>query len=277
MIATCPLCERQYELPPRSKLGRHTTVRCQGCERVFSVDEALSGPSELTEPDVLDDPTEKEVEEEAAMEDDDEIEQDDERPKKKRARKASADDDTPRGTSAAQFALRAVFGVTLGYAVLSIYLVTHPERVRSVLGSIPIVGDQLTQTKLGPEQIQLTEVKGEYRRVQGDALVFVLSGVAINNAPIPVRAVQIKGRVIGGREDSVAAFCGTQPHDVERYSVPELNMLQSLERPPAGWVLGPGQQAPFLLVFTNPPPALREFTAEVATVQRTRPDEATGA
>ncbi len=170
-----------------------------------------------------------------------------------------------------------MLGVTLGYGVFSIYLYTHPANLRSVLGRVPIVGASFAEPQLGPEQVQLTGVKGEYRQVQGNAVVFVVSGVAINNAPVAVRGVQIKARATGAREDSVLVYCGTQPHDVERYSVPELQMLQSLERPPAGWMLGPGQQTPFLLVFANPPPALREFTAEVTAVQRTRTDDAQGA
>ncbi len=264
MTAVCPSCGTRFNLPPRSKLKSTQALRCSRCDHVFPFDEAVEEPMLLDEPaeDFRLDDAEDEGDDDAA---------DDGAPRRKRrpARKAAPEEAGPAQTSAPLFAVRATLGVTIAYAVFSIYLYTHPTRVRALVGDIPVVGERLTETHLGPESIQLAEVKGDYRRVQSDALVFVVSGIAINNSPVPVRGVQIKGRVVGAREDSVIVFCGVQAHDVEKYSVPELNMLQSLERPPTGWTLGPGQQAPFAIVFTSPPPALREFTAEVAAVQRT--------
>ena len=271
MIAACPECDTRYRLPARSKLGSRATFRCSRCEHVFSMDEAVTGPSELGEAALVaeaDDP----VEEAELMDESDEPK----RAKRKRPA-AAAEVDEPSGPTAAQFGLRALFGVSLGYAVLSIYLYTHPQRLMTSLSPLPVIGRYFADAQLGPEHIQLTEVKGEYRRVQGEAPVFVISGIAINNAAVAVRGLQIKGQVTGARQDSIVVFCGTQPHDIERYSVPELQMLQSLERPPTGWNLPPGQQTPFLVVFTSPPPALREFSAQVSGVQRTRTDDPQGA
>jgi predicted Zn finger-like uncharacterized protein len=274
MIAACPECETRYRLPTGTKRGSRATFRCSRCEHVFSIDEAVTGPIELGEGALVDDDPQDDsgVEEAELMGETDEAKP----AKRKRAPKAAGAEQVS-GPSAAQFGLRALFGVSLGYAVLAIYLYTHPQRLIATFGPLPIIGRYFADAQLGPGNIQLTEVKGEYRRVQGETPVFVISGVAINNAAVPVRALQIKGRVIGAREDSIVVFCGTQPHDIERYSIPELQMLQSLERPPTGWSLGPGQQTPFLVVFTSPPPALREFTAQVAGVQRTRIDDAQGA
>ena len=124
------------------------------------------------------------------------------RPKRKRAAKVTEADE-PSGSTAAQFGLRALFGVSLAYAVLSIYLYTHPRRLATSLAPLPVIGRYFADAQLGPEHIQLTEVKGEYRRVQGDAPVFVISGIAINNAAVPVRGLQIKGQVIGARQDTI--------------------------------------------------------------------------
>ena len=271
MIAACPECETRYRVPTRSKLGRQSTFRCARCEHVFSVEEAIEGPIELDDAALAPDDDLEAEETELMAETDDEPT----RPKRKRPPRA-AEADPPGGPTAAQFGLRTLFGVSLGYAVCAIYLYTHPRQITATFGQIPLIGAYFGDAQLGPEHIQLAEVKGEYRRVQGDAAVFVISGIAINNAAVPVRGLQIKGKVTGAREDAVVVFCGTQPHDVERYSVPELQMLQSLERPPTGWNLGPGQQTPFLVVFTSPPPALREFSVNVAGVQRTRMDDAQG-
>jgi len=259
MTAVCPSCGTRFHLPPRSKLKATQALRCSRCDHVFAFDEAVEEPMLLDEPAMEDD-----LRDEAEDDDTDEAP-----PRRRRAAPREPRDAVPAQRSAPVFAVRATLGVTLAYAIFSIYLYTHPTRVRALVGGIPVVGERLTESHLGPESIQLSEVKGDYRRVQSDALVFVVSGVAINNSPVPVRGVQVKGRVVGAREDAVIVFCGVEPHDVEKYSVPELNMLQSLERPPAGWTLAAGQQASFAIVFTNPPPALREFTVEVAAVQRT--------
>lgn len=278
MIAACPECETRYQLPQRSQLGTKSTFRCSRCQHVFSAVEALEGPIELDEPSEDDEFEDTPVEEAELMSDAPAKEP---KAKPKRAPRAAAAKDTeeteePSGPSAAHFGMRALLGVTLTYAVFSIYLYTHPKRIPEMFGSIPLVGRYFADQQLGPENIQLAEVKGEYRRVQGDSSVFVISGVAINNSQVAVRSLQIRARVTGAREDSIVVFCGTQPHDVERFSVPELQMLQSLERPPTGWNLPSGQQTPFLVVFTSPPPALREFTAQVANVQRNHPDDTQG-
>ena len=155
---------------------------------------------------------------------------------------------------------------TLLYALLSIYLHTHPEAVRSVLGDLPIIGTSLAEKRLDPSSIQLVNVRGEYQRVKGDRLVFVISGTAINNAPVAVRGIQIEGRISAAEEQRQVAFCGAAPRDVRDLSVREIALLQTLE-PPKDWAVAPGEQTTFLVVFVGPPPNLREFAAEVVAVQ----------
>jgi hypothetical protein len=122
---------------------------------------------------------------------------------------------------------------------------------------------------MSPDSIQLADVQGVYRRVQNDQLVFVISGVAVNNAPVAVRGVQIEGRVVGAREQRQVIFCGTAPRSVEDLSPREIALLQTLE-PPKDWTLGPGEQASFQIVFLQPPPDLKEFSVEVVAVQGRR-------
>jgi hypothetical protein len=185
-----------------------------------------------------------------------------------------ADDDEapapPHGAPTARFALRSLVTVTLAFGLLSIYAYMHRSRVIDLLASIPIVGEQLTLSRLRPAHIQLTDVKGEYTRAGGDTLVFLISGTAVNNASEPVSAIQIKGSIIGGTERERLVYAGAAPHDVHDLSTREIDLLQALE-PPHDWRLLPGEDGDFLVAFVDPPQPLQEFRVEVAAVQRRRP------
>jgi len=173
----------------------------------------------------------------------------------------------PRSTLA--FAVRSMLLVTLGYAVLSVYLYTHPDRLNDALASLPIVGPSLIETQIDPGEIDLIDVHGEYRRVSDGALVFAITGQAVNNSALPVDGVQIRGRITGADTKMQVVFCGTAPRDVEDLSIREISLLQTLA-PPGDWRLEPGSQANFLVAFPDPPDGLTEFTAEVVAVRRRR-------
>lgn len=195
------------------------------------------------------------------------------KPKAEKAAKASKKDAEaakaarPRSTLA--FAVRCMLIVTLGYAVLSVYLYTHPDKLTDALAALPIVGPSLIETQLDPGEIELIDVHGGYRRVRDGALVFAITGQAVNNSPLPVDGVQILGRLVGGETRRQVVFCGTAPKDVEDLTMREISLLQTLA-PPGDWRLEPGGQANFLVAFPEPADGLTEFTAEVVAVRRRR-------
>jgi len=252
MTIECPRCGTVYRRPARAELGADATYRCARCRHVFDVarDEPAVTEDEETghEPEfTFEEEDDAGVEPEAA-------------PVKPEA------PPTARGTSPARFAVRSILLVTLIYAVASVYLYTHPEATREALRGVPVIGTRLTETRLHPSTIQLSDVHGAYQRVQGDRLVFVISGAAVNNSPVPVRSIQVEGRITGAQEQRQVVFCGAAPRDVQDLSLREIALLQTLE-PPKDWALAPGEQTNFLVVFAAPPTDLREFTAEVVAVQ----------
>jgi len=104
-----------------------------------------------------------------------------------------ADEAPVRTRSTTRFALRALLTVIVGYAILSVYAYTHPDTARELLASLPVLGPRMVETRLNPASIQLTNVHGQYQRVKGDQLVFVIVGTAIDNSPVPARAIQVEG------------------------------------------------------------------------------------
>src|SRR5215813_5801480 len=200
MTVRCPQCDTAYRSPPRSQLGAHPTFRCSRCEHVFDPEEAAEEPQ-------LDTVEAEDADEAEALDDD-------------------VPENGPGGTiSIARFAVRSAVVVTLAYSLLSIYLYTHRTRVTDLVASLPMVGSKGAGAPLDPADIQLTDVHGEYVRVQGDRLVFVISGTAVNNAPVPVGAIQIEGRIIGAQEQHQLVFAGAAPRGVEDLSEQEIDLL----------------------------------------------------
>lgn len=246
MTLHCPQCDTAYHVP--AQLGAHPTFRCSRCEHVFEADEALEG-SVAPSPGG----TAADLESADAAE----------------TEAPDTDDEEPVRTKRAVglFALRTLVGSTFLFALLSIYLFTHRGRVAGFLAEIPVVGPELTAKRLSPAHVQLTDVHGTYARVQGDALVFVVTGTAVNNAPVPVHAVEIQARISGTKEERQIVYAGAAPHDVRDLSAREIDLLQTL-RPPRNWRLLPGEDGDFLVAFVDPPVPLKEFSAQVVAVER---------
>ena len=252
MTVECPRCGTLYRPPSRAEAGADTTYRCARCRHVFEA--GADEPAMVSGDD---------DEREFAF--DDEPEDEDTAPDPVVASDVAPGEGRPM-TSPARFALRTLLFVTFSYAVLSVYLYTHPEGVRTAFGGVPLIGARLTEARLRPTAVQLADVKGRYQRVQGDRLVFAISGTAVNNSAVPVRSIQIEGRIAGAQEQRQVVFCGAAPRDVQDLSLREIALLQTLE-PPRDWSLAPGEQADFLVVFASPPTDLHEFGAEVVAVQ----------
>jgi predicted Zn finger-like uncharacterized protein len=257
MTVECPRCGTLYRRPTRSALGADATYRCARCRHVFR---ASDDEPPMLGGDLPDD------EPSFAFDD----EEDDDAPPGPVAEPPEEAPEPPRPrarmTAPARFAVRSMLLVTLLYAVASVYLYTHPDVLRQALHGVPLIGSRLSETRLQPATIQLTNVRGVYERVQGDRLVFVISGTAVNDSPMPVRGIQVEGRIVGARELRQVVFCGAAPREVRDLSLREIALLQTLE-PPKDWTLAPGEQASFLVAFPGPPTDLREFAAEVVAVQ----------
>lgn len=261
MTVRCPKCSTRYRLPPRSTLGRNPTYRCTRCRHVFSPDEEAEAPA-LEDPDDFDaddapaftiepSPSDVDDEEEAVTP----------------SRRIAAT--TPAGPpSPIRATVQTAIVVTIVYAVASIYLHTHPVEGRALLAKIPLIGEDMAATRLHPGNIQLTDVRGDFKRVHGDRLVFVVTGTAINNAPVPVAGVQIEGRLVGGEERRQIVYAGAAPQDVTELGIREIELLQTL-KPTAEWLLKPGEQDRFLVAFVDPPVPLKEFAVEVVAVRGT--------
>ncbi len=260
MTVRCPKCSTRYRLPPRSTLGRNPTYRCTRCRHVFSPEEEAEAPA-------LEDPDDFGADDAPAFTIEPSPSDDDDEEEAMTSPRRSAIATAPVGPpSPIRAAIQTTIIVTIVYAVVSIYLHTHPMESRAWLARIPLIGEDMAETRLHPGNIQLTDVRGDFKRVHGDRLVFVVTGTAINNAPVPVAGVQIEGRLLGGQERRQIVYAGAAPQDVTELGIREIELLQTL-KPTAEWLLKPGEQDRFLVAFVDPPVPLTEFAVEVIAVR----------
>lgn len=161
--------------------------------------------------------------------------------------------------------------VVLAYGALSWTLRSDPELAESLLRKLPFISS-LTEDRLLNRKIVLNEVTGGYQRIKDGGTVFVISGRALNNAPITVHNVQIVGRLFDGdsREvDEKTIFCGNviSTKILRSLTQREVSILQDL-KPPKRFGIAPGDEASFVIVFMQPPNGVAEFSSQVTAAQR---------
>jgi predicted Zn finger-like uncharacterized protein len=157
------------------------------------------------------------------------------------------------------------------YAILALDLLNHPAQAAKLLASVPIVGNMLGEDHLLQTRVQLQDVEGAYQQIKDEHLVFIVSGRAVNAAAESLKGVQIESAVYdqnGKLVETKSIYCGNAMSlkIVKDLSTKEITLLQRLE-PPKRFEIRPGEAAGFSVVFLNPPPALKEFTARVAAAQ----------
>lgn len=161
--------------------------------------------------------------------------------------------------------------VVLAYGALSWTLRSDPELAESLLHKLPFISS-LTEDRLLNRKIVLNEVTGGYQRIKDGGTVFVITGRALNNAPITVHNVQIVGRLFDGDSRQVeekSIFCGNviSTKILRSLTQREVSILQDL-KPPKRFGIAPGDEASFVIVFMQPPNGVTEFSSQVTAAQR---------
>jgi len=99
----------------------------------------------------------------------------------------------------------------------------------------------------------------------------VITGKALNTAPVALRGVQIRGTMYnnaGRAVEEKTIYCGSviSTKVLKDLTPRELSILQKLS-PPKQFALEPGEAATFVIVFMDPPRAAVEFSAQVVAAQ----------
>lgn len=179
------------------------------------------------------------------------------------------------------FSLRPFFvllaALVLSYGVFSLYLFIHPAWTESFLVRLPLVGKVFVADQLSPRKINLINLEGRYQQIKDNKRVFIISGRVVNTAPVAAHSIQVEGRIFndnGGEVERKVIFCGNEVSTkvVENLSTQEISILQKLV-PPKHFGVPPAQTTSFLIIFTDPPADVKEFSCRVVAAQfpRQRP------
>jgi hypothetical protein len=175
-----------------------------------------------------------------------------------------------RGTSTVTPILVFLAVVLAGYGLLTRALFASPMLCDKLVGRLPLIG-RLGDERLLARKVALSDVVGSYQRIKDGKEVFVITGKALNTAPVALRSVQIAGRLYdaGGQAlDEKVIYCGNviSAKVLKDLTPRELSILQKLS-PPKRFMIEPGESSTFVIVFMDPPRAAAEFSAQVAAAQ----------
>lgn len=165
-----------------------------------------------------------------------------------------------------------LFLTVLSYGVLAGALLSDPDMSDRFVRGLPLIGNALGGDRHMYRKIALSDVKGAYQRIRDGKGIFVITGRALNTAPVGLQSVQIVGRLFDdfGKElDKKVIYCGnTISAKVLRDLTPrELSILQQVN-PPRHFIIEPGESSTFVIVFLEPPKGTADFSVQVVAAQR---------
>jgi hypothetical protein len=177
--------------------------------------------------------------------------------------------DSERGTVWALMIFLAA--VLASYGMLTRALFTSPQLCDRLLSRVPLIGS-LGDERLLTRKVALSEITGSYQRIKEGKEVFVITGKALNTAPLALHGVQIAGKLFnreGHELDQKVIFCGNviSTKVLKDLTPREVSILQKLS-PPKRFTIEPGESSTFVIVFMDPPREAVEFSTQVATAQR---------
>lgn len=156
--------------------------------------------------------------------------------------------------------------LVLAYAGVTWSLLAQPARADRWIGRLPGFGRFEPSTLLA-RSVVVAELEGRYERLGDREPAFVARGQVVSNASVSLNDVQVRGQLLAtdGRvlaEKSV--FCGATASSAVLSDLDsrEVSILQRIQPPPR-FALPPGQSAPFVLVFPDPPAEAAEVVASI--------------
>jgi predicted Zn finger-like uncharacterized protein len=161
--------------------------------------------------------------------------------------------------------------VVTGYGMLTSALFANPALSDKLVGRIPLIG-MLGDERLLVRKVALSDVVSNYQRIKDGKDVFVITGRALNTAPVALQGVQIAGKLFdntGAPVDQKVISCGNviSTKVLKDLTPQEVSILQKLS-PPKKFVIEPGESSTFVIVFMDPPRQAVEFTTQVVAAQR---------
>jgi predicted Zn finger-like uncharacterized protein len=165
-----------------------------------------------------------------------------------------------------------LFGLLLiFFSVVTVFNQANPGVTAGVVRKIPLFGASVLRNNRLKDKVLLQSLYADYRSIQGNREVFVITGVALNRNPIIIREVRVKGQVYNqdGKElEQQTVWIGNaiSPKIVRGMTAQDISDLQRL-KPLKSFEIPPGDSIPFTIVFLRPAKGVRNFSCEVISAE----------
>ena len=164
------------------------------------------------------------------------------------------------------FALLVIF-----FFLTTAYLEAHPRISETVVGKIPVLGPSVLRNSYLRNGVLLKSLRAEYQSIQGNREVIVVSGEAVNQNPVVIREVRVRGQLYSSAGKAVerqVIWVGNalSPKIVRGMSAQDIVDLQRL-KPLKSFEVPPGDSISFAIVFLRPAKDIKDFSCEVVSAE----------
>jgi len=157
------------------------------------------------------------------------------------------------------------------FALVTAFNRAHPGATEGLVRQIPLVGASVLRNNRLKNGVLLQSLRGGYQSIQGNREVFVITGTALNQNPVTIRAVQISGESFNNQNEEIekqTIWVGNaiSPTMVRGLSLQEIANLQRLP-PLKTFEIPPGDSVSFAIVFLKTPKGMKDFGCKVISAE----------
>jgi predicted Zn finger-like uncharacterized protein len=157
------------------------------------------------------------------------------------------------------------------FALVTAFNRAHPSATEGFVRQIPLVGSSVLRNNRLKDGVLLQSLRGGYQSIQGNREIFVITGAALNQNPVTIRAVQISGESYNNQNEEIekqTIWVGNaiSPSMVRGLSLQEIANLQRLP-PLKTFEIPPGDSVPFAIVFLKTPKGMKDFGCKVIAAE----------
>jgi hypothetical protein len=119
------------------------------------------------------------------------------------------------------------------FALVTAFNRAHPAATEEFVRQIPMVGASVLRNNRLKDGVLLQSLRGGYQSIQGNREVFVITGAALNQNPVTIRAIQISGESYNNQNEEIekqTIWVGNaiSPNIVRGMTLQDISNLQKL-------------------------------------------------
>jgi predicted Zn finger-like uncharacterized protein len=165
-----------------------------------------------------------------------------------------------------------LFGLlVISFFLATAYLEAHPKISETVVRKIPVLGPSVLRNSYLKNGVLLKSLRAGYQSIQGNREVIVVSGEAVNQNPVVIRELRVRGQLyntVGKAVEHQVIWVGNalSPKIIRGMSAQDIVDLQRL-KPLKSFEVPAGDSISFAIVFLRPAKEIKDFSCEVVSAE----------